>query len=68
MTRSATNAPGMKFYLAVLAAVVTYVLNQEVLDLKPWIEICFNAIAVALAVYTGLPQPTTTHRASSTRA
>lgn len=56
--RSESAAPGAKFYFAILAAVVTYLLAQEVLEWPKWVEVLLNAGSVALAVYLGIPQRT----------
>jgi hypothetical protein len=59
-TTTASKAPGMKMYLGIVAAVLSYLLTQEVTDFPQIAELAINAVSVALAVYLGLPQPTVT--------
>lgn len=56
--RSVTNAPGLKSYLGVIAAVLTYLATQELLELPTLADVAINAVGVGLAVYLADPQPT----------
>lgn len=56
--KTATNAPGPKFYAAVVAAVVTYLLTQQVVDWPVYVDVALNAVAVGAAVWTAGPQRT----------
>lgn len=56
--KTASRRPGPKFYGSIVAAVVTYLLTQTVLDLPTWADLLLNAAAVGLAVYTAPPQAT----------
>ena len=58
-TRTATDAPGFKTYAGIVAAVLTYLATQELLDWPQWADVALNGIGVALAVYLAAPQPTT---------
>lgn len=44
-----------KAIAAVVVAVITYVLGQEVVDLPTWIEVIGQAVLVAIAAYTAPP-------------
>lgn len=57
--KTATNAPGAKFYAAVAAAIATYLITQQALDLPGWADVVINAAAVGLAAWTAPPQATT---------
>jgi hypothetical protein len=59
-TRSVTPAPGLKTYLGIVAAVLTYLATQELLELPTIADVAINAVGVGLAVYLAAPQPTVT--------
>lgn len=57
--RTVTNAPGLKFYGAIIAAIVGYVLTQTLVDFPAWVELVLNAVLVGYAVWRAPPQATT---------
>jgi hypothetical protein len=59
-TRSTTNAPGLKAILGIVAAVLTYLATQELLELPVVADVVINAVGVGLAGYLAAPQPTVT--------
>ena len=57
-TTTGSAAPGFKFWAGIVAAVLTYLATQELLDLPTWGDVAINAAGVGLAVYLAAPQPT----------
>lgn len=52
-TRTVGVSP--KLVAAVVTAVVTYIVGQELVDLEPWVEMILQGVLVALAVFAASP-------------
>lgn len=61
MTSTTVSAsPGPKAWIGtILAAVLTYLVTQDTLDLPAWADVAINATVIGVGVYLGRPQPTT---------
>lgn len=57
-----------KLIVAVILAVLTYVLGQELLELPAWAVVAGQAVIIALGVYQASPGQVTTTRDPNLRA